>query len=295
MSENSKDKLIIGHYLVAFVDLLGQRQRLQKLDALPKDKDGPEYKEFIRIVKETIGAVDDLQRTAKYYFSSFAETSEKSLLNSLPAFERLNKAEIKFQHFSDGLVIYVPLRTDEDYVPLKGVYGALIACGGLCLLGLVKKMPVRIGVSIGIAAELRDNELYGKAVADAYEMEAFTAQYPRVVVTDEVLEYLMGYANQKCGTQDISCAITTAMAKASLQVLTSDFDGRAIVNYLGDIFRNDLMVGLDKTVFQRAYDFVDQQVHEHQESQNTKLALRYSILHGYFFHHLGEYKKGTQQ
>lgn len=288
MIKNTNDKLIFGHYLVAFVDLLGQRGKLRKLDALPSDEGGPEYQEFVQIVKDTVGAVDDLQQTARNYFSSFMDEEESNILNLVPGIKRLNNTEIKFQHFSDGLVIYVPLRTDENYSPSKSVYGALAACGGLCLLGLAKERPVRIGVSIGVAAELRDNELYGKAVADAYELESFVAQYPRVVVSDDVFNYLRGYADQNCSEQNLDCQITMKTAQAGLEILGRDFDGRVIINYLGESFKNNIMGNSDNFVFERAYDFVNKQLEIHQKSQNTKLAFRYSLLHGYFFEHLGD-------
>lgn len=41
MQSKPNDKLVFGHYLVAFVDLLGQRERLRKLSALPSDIGGP--------------------------------------------------------------------------------------------------------------------------------------------------------------------------------------------------------------------------------------------------------------
>ena len=59
-----------------------------------------------------------------------------------------------------------------------------------------QKRPVRIGVAIGVSAELRDNELYGKAVADAYEAEAYLAKYPRAVLSNEVVHYLNTYADK---------------------------------------------------------------------------------------------------
>lgn len=285
MNKSKNDTLTFGHYLVAFVDLLGQRGRLRKLDALPSDENGPEYSEFVQVVKDTVGAVHDLQKTAYDYFNSFTKNEKNNPLNALPGFNKLNKTEIKFQHFSDGLVIYVPLRTDEGYSPSKGVYGALAACGGLCLLGLAKKRPVRIGLSIGVAAELHENELYGKAIADAYELESYVAQYPRIVASDEVLNYLLGYANVECENSDFECQITKKMADASLKLLSRDFDGRVIVNYLGDFFRNHLMAGADEIVYQRAKSFIDEELKKHQEEQNTKLAFRYAMLHGYFYEH----------
>ena len=42
------------------------------------------------------------------------------------------------------------------------------------------------------------------------------------------------------------------------------------------------MEKIDKKVYRLAYDYVEQQLSEHQKNQNSKLAFRYSILHGYF-------------
>jgi len=287
MNKFDSDTLIFGHYLVAFIDLLGQREKLRRLDALPSNRNGPEYSEFIQIIKDTTGSVQDLQKTAAEYFSSFSKNEDDSLLNLVPGFGRPNATEIKFQHYSDGLVIYVPLRTDDNYSPSKGVYGALAACGCICLLGLAKKRPVRIGVSIGIAAELAENELYGKAVADAYELESYVAQYPRVVVSDDVMSYLMGYANKKCQADNFHCQLTIKMAQASLEMLGRDFDGRIIVNYLNGFFRKNLMGDVDDIVYEHAKSFIDEQLNIHQESKNTKLAFRYALLHGYFYEHFG--------
>lgn len=286
MSESTDDKLTFGHYLVAFVDLLGQRERLRKLNALPCDEGGPEYSEFVQIVKQTIGAVHDLQKTAKEFFRDFTKNDANNPLDALIAFGKLNNSEIKFQHFSDGLVIYVPLRVDDQYSPAKGVYGALIACGGLCLLGLAKRRPVRIGISIGVAAELHENELYGKVIADAYELESYVAQYPRVVVSDEVTNYLLGYANSSCEKEDFDCYMQKKLADASLKMLARDFDGRCIVNYLGAFFRHHLMSDTNKLVYEHAKSFIDDELKKHQEAQNSKLAFRYALLHGYFHEHL---------
>lgn len=285
MRKSANEKIVFGHYLVAFVDLLGQRERLRNLNALPSDENGPKHSEFIKTVKQTIGAVHDLQDSAKQFFHSFTKNENNNPLNSLPGFGRLNSSEIKFQHFSDGLVIYVPLRADDHHSPAKGVYGALAACGGLCLLGLAKKRPVRIGISIGVAAELHENELYGKAIADAYELESYVAQYPRVVVSNEVTNYLIGYAQTNCGEGDFDCYIQKRLAESGLKMLARDFDGRFIVSYLGEFFRHHLLKSIDELVYEHAKSFIDDELKKHQESQNSKLAFRYSLLHGYFNEH----------
>jgi hypothetical protein len=284
------ETLVFGHYLVAFVDLLGQRDKLKKFDAIPKDRSGIEYLEFVEIVKDTVGAVDDLQQTCRQLFDQFGDAEQNRILQQFPGLHKFNKIGIKFQHFSDGLVIYMPLKEDGGYSPAKGVYAALAACGMLCLIGLAKKRPIRIGIAIGIAAELRDNELYGKAVADAYEAESFIAQYPRVLVANDVLNYLKERANLQCEEKDIDCHMKSGLAQQSLKLLSPDYDGRLIVDYLGDFFRKHLLAGEHDSLCQIAYQYVNDELVKQQERQNTKLAFRYSLLHGYFFDHLGELK-----
>jgi len=286
----ANESLVFGHYLVAFVDLLGQRDKLRKFAAIPTEQNGAEHQEFVALVKDTIGAVDDLQQTSRRFFDQFGKSEQDSILQHMPGLHKYNKTEIKFQHFSDGLVIYVPLKEDDGYSPAKGVYAALAACGMLCLIGLAKKRPVRIGVAIGIAAELRDNELYGKAVAEAYEAESFVAQYPRVVVTNDVLSYLKEKAGQQCDKNDFGCKLKSGLAEQSIKMLSPDFDGRIIVNYLGEFFRNHLLAGVDDGLNNIAYQYVSEELARQQEKQNTKLAFRYSLLHGYFFENLGEIK-----
>jgi hypothetical protein len=286
MSKEDEDTLVFGHYLVAFVDLLGQRERLKKFSDIPKDNSGKEFQEFVSLVKDTVGAVDDLQQISRKFFDSF--TGKDSLLQHHPELHKFSKTEIKFQHFSDGLVIYVPLKEDDGYAPAKGIYGALIACGMLCLIGLAKQQPVRVGISIGIAAELRENELYGKAVADAYEAESFVAQYPRVVVTNDVIGYLKLKEKQVCAPNDVGCKLESGLALSCLKLLAPDYDGRFIVDYLGDFFKEILKGAENVDLHRMAYQYVTDELARQQEQQNTKLAFRYSLLHGYYFDHLGK-------
>jgi len=291
---SANETLVFGHYLVAFVDLLGQRERLKKFDAIPKDRNGIEYQEFVKLVKDTVGAVDDLQQTCRTFFGQFRDASQNNALQQQPELHKFNKTEIKFQHFSDGLVIYMPLKGGDDFSPAKGVYAALATCGMLCLAALAKQRPIRIGIAIGIAAELRDNELYGKVVADAYELESFVAQYPRVIVSNDVLSYLNELASKQCDEKDIDCIIKSGLAQQSLKLLSPDYDGRWIVDYLGDFFMNHLLAGDHNELFQVAYQYVVDELARQQEKQNTKLAFRYSLLHGYFFDHLGALKSSAQ-
>ncbi len=291
MDENPDKNLLFGYYFVAFVDLLGQRDKLKNLNSLPENKDCPEYRIFIDTIKETVVAVKDLQSHCKMFFDTFEITKNESPFKDKPELEKLNKTQIKFQNFSDGLVIYIPLMPKGDYSPMRGLYAALAACGGLFLISLAGKKPIRIGISIGIGTEINNNEIYGKVVADAYEAESILAEYPRILIQNEVVDYLTSYANQNCEDNNLICKFESTVAEACLKLLSNDFDGRIILNYLGDYFKNNMMNGIDANIYHEAYHYVHQQLINHQKTQNTKLAFRYSLLHGYFHEHLGKMKE----
>jgi len=228
-----------------------------------------------------VGAVEDMQRCAREFFAAFARKNNNSVLQAIPGAERLYATRINFQHFSDGLVIYVPLRENRRYSQASGVFGALGPCGCLCLLGLAKQRPVRIGVSISVAAKLHGSGIYGKAVADAYNAESTIARYSRVVATNSVIEYLDALVSYPCDDADILRKVDAAISEECRLLLAKDFDGYAIVDYLGDRFER-LLAEKHAQIAGNAFGYLQEQLDEHQRNQNSGLAMRYSLLHGYF-------------
>ena len=290
MSKNMNDSgdISFGYYLVAFVDLLGQRQEMKKFTTLPDKKSGPEFDEFIKIVKSSIGSIHNFQRSFMEYFDTLG-SSESSL--QVPdeikdTFKKLNKTDIKFQRFSDGLVIFVSLKDREDILPIKSIYGVLVACAGMMLLGLAKKQPIRGGLTVSLGAELNEGEIYGPAVVEAYELESEVAQYPRLVVGNSLCEYLDHFKKDFKDDDPVS-AFNLTIANMCKQLLTYDFDGYPIINYMGGLFKETIskIKDYDFTISE-ARKYIHGSLEKYQREQNTKLAFRYNLLHSYFEHHL---------
>ena len=64
------DKLLFQHYLLVFVDILGQRRSLREIKGFPNND--TEKEGFIKKLQETIGKVDALRGA----FREFFETAE---------------------------------------------------------------------------------------------------------------------------------------------------------------------------------------------------------------------------
>lgn len=278
----SDENLEFGYYLVGFLDLLGQREQLRGMDFLPPDKEGEEYKKFLDIVRNTVGAVQSLQNDASQFFDSFVKGGKKGSLGDALGLRAFKRTNIKFQHFSDGLVVYIPLKSTNDNYPVTSVYASIASFGELCLLGLAKNSPIRVGVSVGVGAELNENEIYGKSVADAYELESQIAKYPRAVVSERVWDYLDYLESGECGDSDLACKFEKQLSGSCRKMLTRDEDGHLIVDYLGSYMREDVMEGVGEELVGRARDYISGQLEKHKNEKSTELAFRYALLKNYF-------------
>lgn len=288
-----KPPIVFGYYLVAFIDLLGQKEAMAKFKGLPANSSGEEYQEFVAAVKGSIGAIHDLQQSYKDFFAAYLnnEEPEPKLHKEMRGlYQKFKNTNIKFQHFSDGLVIYTPLMENEDLRPISSVYAILAASASLMLISLAMKRPIRGGVTVGLGAELNENEIYGPVVAEAYKLESEVAQYPRLVVGDELCNYLEHFKAASVKDPKEIQQYDFELSVICKGFLACDFDGYPIVNYLGDCFREKVAGHeLNKEMIKRAHEYITTNLGRFQKEKNSKLAIRYSLLFSYFQHHIEQW------
>jgi len=278
----STDDLQPCNYAAAFIDILGQRAELARFPRLPNTKDEEAMAEFLAVVKSTVGTVVELRRNIRSFFDAFTEHSAAPYLPEplRSAFEQYTAMEIRFQAFSDGLFIYVPLAVDKIPVPVRGILGLFAACGMASLIGLAAGRPVRGGIEVGWGVEYAPNELYGSAVSRSYDLESKVARYPRFVIGEQLAEYIN--AIKLNPAEGIPAEMGRAFAAYCQRMLTTDNDGYPIVDYLGSAFREVVGNGITRDTVEKAYDFVVHQLLQWKKQKNTKLAFRHSLLRDYF-------------
>ncbi|MFY9111033.1 MAG: hypothetical protein WAP34_03760 [Desulfomonilia bacterium] len=194
--------------------------------------------------------------------------------------ESLTNHPIKFQNFSDSVVIYLPLRTDKYKLPIRGIYGILCATATTFLCSLAAKHPIRGGIDVGVAMEISKKEIYGAALARAYSLESNQAQYPRIVLGPELIDYLHYTASQN--PENVQSAISKRISERCLDLITIDDDGLPILDYLGETLKISIANKFDRDVVLKAYHNVLKYSSTYQKEQNSKLAFRYSNLRNYF-------------
>ncbi len=109
----------LGHHLVAFLDVLGQRDRFRGLKKPTNAQDEDETKEVLR---QTAGFVAELRTMFQNQFVVFEAGT--------PSMQRHAKEPLRpsFTGFSDSFITSVPLREEgHELVPVVTVFSALSA------------------------------------------------------------------------------------------------------------------------------------------------------------------------
>ncbi len=224
-----------------------------------------------------------------------AYTAEKEPLVKVPPekmdqFKEMMKSNLKHQRFSDCIQAYVCLHTDKYHSnAINGVFGALLACGGMLLLSLATKKAFRAGIEVGLGTELDNGEIYGPVLYKAYELESKVAEYPRIVIGQELINYLKTLANaheQLPAQTKEDVELCKLMATKCLKMIVRDLDGIPILDYLGTEFLQNINENSERAkelegVSKLALQFVESEYSKRKQAGDKKLALRYYLLLNY--------------
>lgn len=267
----------LGSHLVAFLDVMGQRDRFRHLQ-LPKNS--AEEASVKEVLRQTAGFVVDLRRVFEQQFQAFEAGSLRMRAHTK------DPLRPRFMGFSDSFVISVPLRTNSggDLVPIVTVFSALSAAAIVMLTSLASKHPLRGGIDVGLATEIGPQEIYGTALERAYVLESETAQYPRIVVGENLLKYInSARAEFEIQSTPVAKSITAILQKL-MELLATDADGNKILDYLGPVVVQHAGAsgGHREHMVQPAYDFVLSEKKRTSATGDAKLSARYESLRSYF-------------
>lgn len=288
-TKTSNPERVAYNYCVSFVDLLGQRDALQGQGLLKPPQSEDQRKAFHDVLRNSVGAITKLQERAEAMLGPILNPDSNSPRRaSLPpeqhaTWDEMMRTRVTTQRWSDGLVSFACLGDTDVKCQVNGVSAIFFLAGTLCLLGLANRHPIRGAIEIAWGVELHPGELYGSAVARAYELESEVAQYPRIVVGPETVRFLQAHAANP--GQDVFSQADREFASLCLDMLIQDADGHWLLHYLGEKFRFAVTHGAHEQLYGAARKFVHDQLITHQQQRNSKLAFRYSHLLLYFDAH----------
>lgn len=254
-----------GWYVVAFLDLLGQQDALHKLNALPNMENQVEVDAFKQNVSNSTNPLYALESFFKVAIKSFMEgTLDESML--LPPqqelLRQLRSTPIFYRTFSDSLIVHIPFSKDISKFECRAIYSVLAATAATFLSCMVHSYAIRGGIELGLAWTLKEGEIYGPALARAHNLESKIAQYPRIVIGEELISFLKVVEGQQAVTAEEKAH--AYCATKSKELLAIDDDGHTFLDWLG--LGKDIRTGFQqrRELVVKAYDFIN------RESINTK-------------------------
>jgi hypothetical protein len=280
---NQPDSLALGYYVVCLIDVLGQKETLAQWRELPID--GRLAPEHVQGLRKTVGAVLELQRLFKGFFAHVARCTMPEVYAQVSAeqreqYDRFKDCRLGIQQFSDTFVFYAPVLNAHGDVSAIGPYRMLGACAMAMLVSLAGRTPIRGAITIGLATELSEGNLYGPALAEAHHLECEVAKYPRVVVSPTISRFLNDVRLNENGGRVQH--LMRKMAVDCLPMIATDDDGHEIVDFAGDTVRQAVSTGaVRRLAIRKAFDFACAETKRFGKAGNMKLAERYQRLQRY--------------
>ena len=286
MKENKTDNkghdLYFGGHLVAFIDMLGQSDRLEKI----KDTRWWELQEPTKVaLRETYGRVCKFRKTFSSFLTPFVKTSPfdeafRYILGGeeLKIWDQFGTNRIMTKGLSDSFILNFPLIPSNGLLPLKSVYGVLGACASSMLCSLNYGFAVRGAIEIGPCIfDSTTDEVYGTALSDAVKYEK-QANWPRILIGPNLIAYL-----EKClelSQETIINQVNISDAELCLKIVSRDKDGLNFLDYLSPdllvLFKPD---NKDK-IIEGAVTFIKRHIIENKEQPIIKD--KYEMLKAYF-------------
>lgn len=282
MNSVTEAMLRYGYHLVAFVDILGQRQELERLTQLPHV---PEARaSALDILKKTAGRVKVVRETFSEYFALAARnrvTTAGLTAAQLQEYEAIRTPNVSQLGFSDSFVVSVPLieGTFGAATPAIGVWVALYGLAGMFLVAMASRIPLRAGIEVERAIDIYPNEVYGPALARAYSLEASLAEYPRALIGEGLQGYL-SYLRSQRGPERIGMMASAIAAGCEDLLCHGPGDDRLMLHVLSPSILRDLPHA--EEIAAQAYKWVTEELMHHKASGNQKLLDRYYRLLAYF-------------
>ncbi|NTU49683.1 MAG: hypothetical protein HGA87_02095 [Desulfobulbaceae bacterium] len=284
------DSIHYDYYCVAFVDVLGQQEVFKSFNDEGLTDNHPK---IIAIHKQTVMHVESLRSCFAKYFEGNQKEANGALVpeDKREMFKEMMRATVGTYRFSDCFLAFTSLRTDKYCSnSVSSVFSLLTACGAIMVLSLSARKPFRAAIDVGIGTTLTNGEVYGPISYKVYELESKVAQYPRIVIGSQLIEFLhLAFSGTKQfdAQTDEDIQVCKVLAERCLKFIVKDVDGHYILDYLGSDFISNFSsepksVSSYKEMITKAFEFVEEEYQIRQGQCDAKLASRYFLLLNYF-------------
>lgn len=270
------------NFILAFFDILGQREHLKQMGAIPRNEE--ERRVFEERAGVTLGFVCEFRRLFNEYFAAYMAAQPPEFVKDLPSRKRrrvleCSDIEMNFQGFSDTLIIYFPAMNRHQRYQWRAIHALLAACATLVPTLLSVGVPLRGAIEFGVGCEFVEGEIYGPVLQSAYSLESRVAGYPRIVVGEFFVQLINSNLSDPDRKEKVG--VSGELYDKHMHWIGKDFDSVHIVDYLGTSAQQ-MLEGFTKEIIKKAEVFVRSEFERFCQERNQTLASRYFMLWQYF-------------
>lgn len=264
-----KDNQTVETYVCSLMDILGQKEKLLKLNQLDFKDDLDKVKE---ILDETYGSIEKFRQHLNNCSDWINQIKNKHNLKT-----SFTSNDIKVHSFSDLVITFTSLRDDSHKLQFESIYFLLVCNGIIFLQMLSENIALRGGVDMGIAINHND-EIYGNALLNPYLLESNVAKSIRIVIGEELYRYIEATASSTVESNE-SLDYNIKYAQMCKRLIKKDSDGIYILDYLTTPFNE-----LDNFEFhsKKAKLFLENKSEELKKQMNYDVAKKYDMAIKYF-------------
>ena len=256
----------IGFYVCSLIDILGQKEKLMKLNDISLD-------ESISIFQQTYGNVNKFREYTNDSISFVNQIKSKhNFKNSFTS----NLIEMK--SFSDLITSYVSLGNNEHKLQFQGIYFLLLSNCEVFLKMLANGIALRGGIDLGMAMKNDENELYGSALLNPYIIESKVTKSIRIVIGQTLYNYIQETSSNEY-LNDKLLDLNIRYAQLCKKLIKQDADGEYILDYLSDEFNQMERFTI---YYEKAKLFLDTEYNNLRRKQEFDIAKKYQQAIKYF-------------
>jgi len=267
-----------GYYFVAFIDIVGQRDKLKQWVSLPSN--AAENQDVARILLETSEYVKALRVQFDTLFEAIKEPT--GFLDRLKPEQRAwveqRKQTILWRRgFSDSYFMTVPCWYESSSgAHSLAIWLSMFSICGLFIWSLAREKPFRGAVEVGVGTEISKEEVYGPVNMRVSELEK-DAGYPRIIVGDGLLNHLDDL-EKRC-SDNLDGRHTKISIQDCRELITTDHTDTLILDPMGEGVKS-VPGAVTPEMIEDAYKFVVSQEEFYRE-HDTELE-EYKKLHQYY-------------
>jgi len=274
---SSAMKPAMSDYIVAYCDVLGQRE---KLDLLKKSDGNQDASESQRLYEETYCAVLDLRTRVRAALQSSLHDAAQNTPNFRDHQTTRTPCHISF--FSDCVAIALRYSDNNGRAPILDVWHLLTSLSIAMIRCIRRHTPLRGAIEVGRAFEWPDGGVYGPIMGDVYELESQVARYPRMIVGPELSLRIRDWA-ERVRQKDGYYLANKNWVKNCNEMVCGDRDGMSILDYLGSNsrYRCGSLPGIEDAV-RIGLEFVNGECERLRDKRDSKKMSMYFLLRDYY-------------